>query len=366
MTTLSAAHHQWATRPEDECFYSLTDMHDAALGFKSRAKRTDGVKTEKLRVADRNNEVVLLTKDDRTIDLTNWSFGQLATAADAPGSYLQRLPAHLAVENLNHGLQKAASEYNRDNRLLFDVDPAKAADRGMITLRALTSQKYTRIWNADVTSRLVELENEGTWRPAPAAFDGKRGLYLGDRDMFAFLVDNDRRIFEKGPGGGLSRGFFVRNSEVGATSFGVTTFYYNYICGNHYVWGASGVKEIKIKHVGKADSIAFEGLEAELVKYADSSATEDELRVEKMRSYVIGKDLEEVLDTVLGLRIAGLGKNIVNDAYKLAEQREDWYGAPNTMWGLAGGLTEIARDMPIAADRVSLEATTGKLMEIAF
>jgi hypothetical protein len=366
MTTLSAAHHQWATRPDDECYYSLGSLHDAAVGYKDRAKRTDGVPTEKLRVANVGGDVKLIGQKHE-IDLTNWSFGQLSTLAEAPASYLQRLPADLAVANINHGLQRSAQHTNRDNRMLFDIrTPSEKADKGMVTLRALTSERYTRIWNADITRRLVDLESEGTWRPAPAAFDGKRGLYLSDRDMFAFLVDNDRRIFEKGPGGGLSKGFFVRNSEVGATSFSVTTFFYNYICGNHYVWGASGVREIKIKHVGKADSIAFEGLEAELVKYHDESVSDDELRVEKMRKYVIGKDLEEILDTVLGMRLPGLGKSVVSDAYKLAEQREDWYGAPNTMWGLAGGLTEIARDMPIASDRVGLEATTGKLMEIAF
>jgi hypothetical protein len=29
------------------------------------------------------------------------------------------------------------------------------------------------------------------------------------------------------------------------------TFLYEYVCGNHRVWGASNVVEVKIRHIGK-------------------------------------------------------------------------------------------------------------------
>jgi len=360
MTTLLRASRQWATRPADERFSSVAALHAKALDFQNTSKRSD-VPTSKLKVAAHDGDVFLESRDHK-IGLTNWSFGQLATTAGAPAPYLQKLPAHLTEACLNDGLRRLDAERDRDNRLLFNANEHS----GMITLRALTSTKYARIWNSDITRRLVELEEVGPWQPAPAAFDGSRGLYMGDRDMFAFMVDNDRRIFEKGPGGGLSRGFFVSNSEVGAASFRITTFFYNYICGNHMVWGASGIKDVKIRHVGDADDRAFGNLYAELKTYADSSATDDELKVKRAREYVIGKDLEEILDTVMGLRISGLSAKMVTAAHTLATEREDWYGAPNTVWGLAGGMTEIARDLPNADDRTTLEATAGKIMEIAF
>lgn len=360
MTTLMEANRQWMSRPADERFYSTESLHNAALGYQEQARRSD-VPTSKLKVAAIGNDVRLIGKNDE-IGLTNWSFGQLCDVADAPSSYMRRLPAEMAADCLNHGLRNAHDDESDPNkRLLF-----KREHSGMVTLRALTSTKYTRIWNSDVTGRLVELEKTTEWQPAPAAFDGSRGLYMGDRDMFAFMVDNNRRIFEKGPGGGLSRGFFVKNSEVGAASFAILTFFYNYVCGNHMVWGASGIKEVKIRHVGNADGRATENLQAELKSYADSSAKEDELKIEKARTYKIGKDLDEVLDTVMGLRVSGLTRKMVTSGYELAEKRVDWYGAPNTVWGLAGGLTEIARDLPNADDRVALETATGKMMEIAF
>ena len=358
MVTLSAAHKNWVSRPADERFNSVADLHTAALSYRDNAVRTD-VPTKKLRVEAHNGDVYLMAKNDMKIDLTNWSFGQLSQVADAPASYLQRLPAHMAADCLAHGIKNAPE---RNNSMMF-----KKEHSGMVTLRALTSQKYSRIWNTDITSRLAELEQVGPWQPAPAAFDGSRGLYLGDRDMFAFMVDNDRRIFEKGPGGGLSRGFFISNSEVGAKSLKIQTFFYAFVCGNHYVWGAQGIKEVNIRHVGDAAGKAFtQDLYVELKAYAEGSAHEDELRIQKMRTHVVGKDLEDILDTVMGLKIAGVTRKQVTAGYELAQQREDWYGEPNTVWGLAGGLTEIARDLPNADERVALESATGKLCEIAF
>lgn len=359
MTTLSAAHKQWTSRPADERFPSIAALHAAAQADKDNAARSE-VPTEKLAVEAHHGDVYLMAKGGLKIDLTNWSFAQLSRLADAPADYLQRLPAHMAADNLNHGLRNAPQD--RKNSLFFRRQGVEG-----VTMRALTSDRYARIWNADITSRLQELEQIGPWQPAPAAFDGSRGLYLGDRDMFAFMVDNDRRIFEKDPNGGLSRGFFVSNSEVGKASFKVTTFYYCYVCGNHYVWGASGIKEVKIKHVGDAANRAFtDELYVELKAYADGSVKEDEMRIEKMRTHKIGNDLDEILDTVLGLKVAGLNRKTVTAGYELAQQREDWYGAPNTVWGLAGGLTEIARDLPNADERLALETATGKMVEIAF
>jgi hypothetical protein len=163
----------------------------------------------------------------------------------------------------------------------------------------------------------------------------------------------------------LSRGFFVENSEVGAASFKIMSFLYEFVCGNHRVWGVSEVKEVKIRHVGAANSLAFDGLEAELIRYANSSADETELQIERMRRYKLGKDLDEVIDRVMGLRVGGLGKKAIVDGFKVAEECSDWYGDPKSSWGLAGGLTQVARDMPNAGDRVALEKASARVMEIA-
>jgi hypothetical protein len=355
-TTLTNANRQWESRPADERFGSLQAMHQAALRFKASA-RVEEIKANALRVAAQGDNLVLNVHGNDLADsaLNNYSFGQLATRASAPSAYLKTLPTAIAADCLNHGLYKAADD-GKVAQVLF----------GDGNVRAVTSDKYSRIWNADITSRLLELEARGPWQPAPAAFDGSRGLYLGERDMFAFLVDNERRIFEKGPGGGLSRGFFVSNSEVGDASFSIMTFFYEYVCGNHRVWGAQNIEECKIIHIGRDQSSkAFDTMAVEVKKYAEASAHDDELMVERCRRYVIGAKKDDVLDAIFKLKVPAITKTIAAQAYDLAEKRVDWYGAPNTAWGYAGGLTEIARDLPNASDRHALDTAATKIMEMA-
>lgn len=359
MSTLTQAHEQWSRRAPDERFSSLSDMHAVATGMRAASRSASSVPVKRLTATAIGDDVRVTGPTGTTAKLTNWSFGQLATRADAPAGYLQTLPAIMAAECLNHGLRGASG----DASLMFNVGSGGMSD---ITARAVTSDRYSRIWNADVTARLIDLEASGTWQPAPAAFDGSRGLYLGDRDMFAFMVDNERRIFEKLPGGGLSRGFFAWNSEVGAASFGIMTFLYEYVCGNHRVWGAQQVAEVRLRHVGAGlDRRAFGTLQANLTAYADSSATADELRIERMRTVELGANKDEILDALFNR--FKVPKGLASQTIDLAEQRVDWYGNPRSVWGIAGALTEIGRDKPNADERAKVDRMGAKIMEsVAF
>lgn len=365
MTTLLQATEQWSNRPADQRFNSLEALHAAVTHHRTVAVEAPNVKLSGLRVISESradgaplDKPLLISENGRAAEFTHYSFGQLARRIKAPASYLRTLPVPLVAANMNEGLAKVEPREDGEG------DTMMFAQNGSLVLRATLSPSYKRIWNSDVTSRLIRLtEQNPDWQPAPEAFDGSRGLYASDKDMFAFLVDNDRRIFESLPGGGLGRGFFVSNSEVGDASFRITTFLYEYICGNHRVWGATGVQEIRIPHIGNADARAFGKLSVELRKYADSSVIETEQKIESMRRMELGATKDEVLDKVFGL---GLPRRTAAKAYVVAEENEDRYGSPRSVWGFTGGLTEIARDLPNADERVTLERQAGKIMQIAF
>lgn len=369
--TLTQAFNQWSTRPADERFSSLEDLHAATSRSRAMAAQSRNVPLKSLSIAavcpegmtGGNEQPMLIGASGRCAQFTHWAFGQMCRQLEAPAHYMRKLPAALAATCLNHGIQSADNP--EPVSLLFsDVTQGVGTLSHGLTLRASTSGKYTRIWNSDVTSRLIRLSDTTAFKPAPAAFDGSRGLYASDEDMFAFLVDNDRRIFETDKNGGLGRGFFVWNSEVGAASFGITTFLYEYVCGNHRVWGASNVSEIRIRHIGTADDRAFYEISKEVAKYAESSATDDEARVKAAMIFELGKNKDEVLDKIFGL--TDIPRKTLEAGYNVAVQREDWYGSPRTVWGLTGGLTEIARDMPNASERVKLDRAAGKIMQLAF
>jgi hypothetical protein len=307
MTTLTQANSQWASRPADERFGSLEAMHQAAMNHRTTAAVAK-IKANALRVAADGGNLLLAGPKGGNATLTNWSFGQIAERAKAPSAYIKTLPATIAADCINDGLKRSGDESVL--QLLVSKD---SGDH--MTARAVTSDKYSRIWNSDITKRLLDLQAQGPWQPAPAAFDGSRGLYLGDRDMFAFLVDNERRIFETGPGGGLSRGFFTSNSEVGDASFRIMTFLYEYVCGNHRVWGVQNVNEARIIHIGNDQSAkAFQMMTVEVRKYAEASAADDEAKVQAARTYQIGASKDDVLDAIFGLKVPAINTKIAGKA----------------------------------------------------
>ena len=113
-------------------------------------------------------------------------------------------------------------------------------------------------------------------RIGPASHRGAVGwLYASDRDVFLFLVD-DRNPIEAGKLSDGSpdlyfRGFYCWNSEVGAKTLGMASFYLRAVCQNRNLWGVEDFQEIKIRHSKYAASrFAHEAAPA-LTRFANSS-----------------------------------------------------------------------------------------------
>ncbi|MFX6865410.1 DUF932 domain-containing protein, partial [Acinetobacter baumannii] len=67
------------------------------------------------------------------------------------------------------------------------------------------------------------------------------------------------------------RGFYAWNSEVGAKTLGIASFYLRAVCQNRNLWGVEDFEEISIRHSKYAASrFAHEAAPA-LLSFADSS-----------------------------------------------------------------------------------------------
>jgi hypothetical protein len=193
------------------------------------------------------------------------------------------------------------------------------------------------------------------------------GLYASDKDLFGFMVNQSRGI--KVPGGNeLYRGFFLENSEVGDRSLRLTTFLYNRVCGNHIVWDAHDVKELKVVHRGNAEERALNGYLAQVREYADASAYEAEQGIAKAVAFKIGDTAEEVLDALWGKRIQNLAKSDITGAIAESEAHPEDRGAadPLSAWGIAQGLTRLSQKSPFADARVTLDRAASKVLQMAF
>lgn len=380
MTNLMVAHNQWQNRPGEERFWDIPEMMAACLKYKTQAIETDPFRLGSVRPVYLNNQICLDSGKNQAL-LTNYSFGQLSLLTQAPAGYLRNLPPELAVQCLQHGITA-----NKDK----EVVGLMRREEGL-ECRCLTSDKYTRIWNYDIVEKLSRFVSRG-WRTPPArphncpqdrirvatAHDvmsgsriqigekiGPAGLYASDRDMFMLFINPDRAI-EDGETI-LYRGFIVENSEVGDRAFKITMFLFNSICGNHIIWDAKGVTEIKVVHRGTADERAFNGLSIELKQYADSSTADEKQKIAAAKKFMIpGKTPSEVIDFLFTKKLAT--KEQLTDAVEAVKVfPEDRGGAaPFSAWSIAQGVTRVSQKADYTADRMNLDRAAGKILKMAF
>lgn len=384
---LMAASNQWANRPADERFENLDSLLAAAKAQRAQAAAAT-VPANRLRLEPIGGDLRLVGPTGAGSAVTNWAFGQVSRLAGAPASYLQTLPADLAAQNVNHGLGRLDGDSQA--RLFF------AARGNELTARSVTSDQYGRIFNADVVERLQNWLPAG-WQVPPArpVYDGQpgtrpataadvtrlgqgsslsikigdpiapAGLYMGDRDLFIFMV-NEELTIDDGTDGGLGRGFFIQNSEVGAGALSITSFLYRMVCGNHIVWGAKAVRSLRIVH-RKGNAINFDRRFAgDLRAYAGASAASEENRIRQAKACRLGDTRDQVIDVIYGKRL--LTQKAANAAYDLAVSEAESHGHsdPKTAWGLAQGVTRLSQFEQFAGSRTDLDRAAGKILDLAF
>jgi hypothetical protein len=382
---LFKASSQWSTRPEDERFWTVYDMQNACEDYAHQAAEST-LPFESIRLEADGKELMVAGKTESRARLTHFAFDQVCGLVGAPGEYLRKLPVTLAAQNLNHGFK--ARQENKANKndalLLFHRN-------GNLLLRAMTTEKYSRIWNYEVAMKLMPFIEAG-WQvpPArPAIIGSSRtrpateadvlrnhgheisirvgdpiapaGLYASDHDMFAFLVDENHRVSD-GTEEGLARGFFIENSEVGAGALKLTCFLYRYVCGNHIVWNASNLKSISIPHLGRSFRI-WDKLLGNLRRYSERAASEDESGIARAKRVEIADTREKVVADLYSKRITSM-KNL-ETAYDLADSNPV-DGSPRSVWGMVQGMSRLSQSTPFADKRTEMDRAAGKIMQIAF
>jgi hypothetical protein len=231
--TAYTAHREWATRPPDQRYASVEALHDAARARRDRTMERD-IETGEFRTEPAGDHgLALYESSGPTAALTHWSFEQLATIAGAPPKYLRSLPAPIASAAINYGLRRLRRS---QHQLFVDRDAPW-------TVHAITSSRYARVHHDELAGRVLDLMvDHPAWHLPLGYKDGvygaervPSGAYLGDRDMFLFLVDGNRDLEDPTDSthAGLFRGFILRNSDVGAAALTLDLFLFRAVCSNH-------------------------------------------------------------------------------------------------------------------------------------
>jgi hypothetical protein len=365
---------EWFNRPADERYLSLSELMAAVKGRAERS-RTRTVESAAVRVeADRGDAerlALVLPGSDQPLAPTHWSFGQLAALVGAPAAYLRQLSAPLAGINLQYGLTSHRAEQVK----------TLETDDGRMELRAVTGPDYGRIYDHELVAAVQRIAGKGTgdtrWK-VPGVLDWSTGvynplvditqdtttLYASDRDVFLFLVD-DLNPIEAGrlPDGSPDlyfRGFYCWNSEVGAKTLGIASFYLRAVCQNRNLWGVEDFEEITIRHSKYAASrFAHEAAPA-LARFANSSPQPFINGIRQARERIVARTDE---DRTEFLRKRGFGKaetaKIIETV--LAEEGRK----PESVFDFVPGITAVARDKPHQDARLDLEARAKKLLDRA-
>jgi hypothetical protein len=364
---------EWFSRPADERYPSLSELQGAVRGRTERSK-TRTAETAAIRVKANHDDAerltLLLPGEEIPLAPTHWSFGQLTTMVGAPSTYLRQLPASLAAINLQYGLSSHRAE------LIKTLE----VEDGRVELRAVTGPDYGRIYDHELVAAVQRIAGNGTgdtrWK-VPGVLDWSTGvynplvditkstttLYASDRDVFLFLVD-DLNPIEAGKLADGSpdlyfRGFYCWNSEVGAKTLGIASFYLRAVCQNRNLWGVEDFEEITIRHSKYAASrFAHEAAPA-LTRFANSSPMPFVNGVKAARERIVARTDDERTEF---LRKRGFGKS---ETVKIIETVLAEEGRkPESIFDFVQGITAVARDKPHQEARLDLESRAKKLLDL--
>ena len=339
MSVLTRAHQELFRRTPDECFPSLDALWQQCQGQRDRS--LDRWYPPRAFQPFTERGLLLDFGSDGAFSLNDWSFGQLCQLAKVSKETVNRLRPETASQVFRETLPGG----NRPLQV-FTQDTL---------IRSIHGVGYTRLHNAD----LIELVREAVpgFVPPQQAVTGGTGLYCGEQDLFAFLIDPTGWIEVNDEA--FAPGFFLWNSEVGKRSVGVETFWFQAVCANHLVWDAVEAVSFSRKHTAKVqDSVkeirqAIESLVAKRDERRDGFVSV----IRRAMETRLGDEAEEVAQV---LAREGISRTAAARALEIAQQQGKF-----TIFALVDALTKQARELKFAGERTDADWKAGRLLSLA-
>lgn len=343
MANLTRAHDELFRRGPDEQFESLPELLAHCRGSKERA-RDRWELPQTIRPESIGEQLkVSFGGDGAALGLNDWSFTQLCDLARVSRDTVNRLSPDTAsrvlVETLPGG-RKPVQVFSEQD-----------------VVRSIHGTHYTRLYNCDLVTMLMEFAVDFGPPQRARVGSGGSGLYCGEQDLFAFLIDPTG--WAEIGGEAFAPGFFVWNSEVGKRSVGISTFWFQAVCGNHIVWDATEVVEFTRKHTGKVGEALSDirGIVENLVERRDQRRDGFFKVIRSAMSTSIGTDADEALKFLVK---NGIGKGLGKLALEQAREEGRF-----TIFSLVNALTRMAREHEFAGDRAVADEKASSLLALA-
>lgn len=341
MATLTKASKQLFGRSEDEFVSDLDTLTRLTLAQKSGGKDRWQL-PQTIRPVRHGDVVGLDLGADGSFGLNDWSFSQLckmaAVSKDTVNKLAPQTAAQVFLETLPVGKK-----------------PTQVLTEGGV-IRSIHGTNYSRLWNHDLIEGVRDATGDTFSHPRRGC-NGATGLYLGEQDMFAFLIDPDGWVEIDGEA--FAPGFFVWNSEVGRRSVGIQTFFFQQVCTNHIVWDAIEVEEATWTHTAKVDEAipVIKAMVGQLAKRRNDLRDSFARVLRRAVETELGADADDVLKALAKHGIpAGLGRL----ACELCEKT----GKRFTIFSMVDALTQMNRESKFAGERTEADIRAASLLKI--
>ena len=337
MVTLTRANRELFRRTPDECFDSFEALHRKACY--DRENSVDRwIRPQEMLVTQQLG----FCCDGQEFSLNDWSFSQVCKMSRVHRDTINRLSSQTASKAFEETLPRKEK-------------PIQLLTRGEL-IRSVHGVTYTRLWNADLLDVVSEFASE--FSPPQKALDAtSTGLYCGEQDLFAFLIDPAG--WAEIDGEAFAPGFFIWNSEVGRRSLGIQTFWFQKICQNHIVWDAVEVTEFTRKHTANVrDGLheirrIIEGLQDKRNSRRDGFVKV----MKKAMTEKLGADADAVAKI---LDSEGIPRRLLKEALEIAQAKGAF-----TIFSVVDALTKLSQRIQVAGDRTAMDVKIGKLLNLA-
>jgi len=341
MANLTRASKELYQRQPDERFASLNNLTQYCRKQKEQSIDRWQPLTQ-LAVVPIEQSLNITAGSDGAFTFNEWSFSQLCSLARVNKDTIARLSPDTASRVFAETLRPTS---NKPLQLLTSSSQ----------LRSIHGASYTRLWNLELVNVLQEFAVD--FQPPQAGGNGATGLYAGEQDMFAFMIDPTG--WAEIDGQSFAPGFFVWNSEVGKRSLGISTFWFQAVCRNHIVWDAVEFVEVSRKHTASVHEALVDVRRAieQLVAKRDARKDGFVRVVRKAMQEKLGDDAEDVMKV---LAANGITKPLAKRALESAKV----HGA-FTIFALVDALTRMAQEEQNAGDRLAADESAAKLLAFA-
>jgi hypothetical protein len=254
----------------------------------------------------------------------------LANRLRVPFTYLERCPAELQADNLNHWLK----EERKQRETFF------CRFNGQRQVRAVFTDRYTAIENTEILTKILDLG----FRPEQEV------QYMLDENLMVAKLPEFAKTFEVALKDNVVPGISIGNSEIGFLSFCIECFYLRLVCTNGMVVPVS-VGQSRFKHISRK---AFEALPETIRQVAENSNRQQAQMVISVNSSVHNPHQS----------IEGFSRRFGLTQAEGQLVKAAWEQEPvQTMWGVIQAFTGAAKAMNLNVEAAyRLERVGGQIL----